>query len=281
MKALIEADLGLLDDARASAQEGLAFARAQSNEFARISSLATLGRIELSLGHVDAAAGYLRDLPERLMAGGLTDPTFPLWADAIETLVAVGEFDVARSYLEPFARYSRMLGSPLGIAGVERCSGLLAAARGDLGNGLTMLERSLAEPEWLPPLEHARTLLALGRLRRQALQKKAGRDALEQALAIFDQLGAVLWADRARTELARISGRRSAGDELTETEARVAELAAAGRSNKEIAAGLYMGVSTVEAHLSHVYRKLGIRSRAALGAHFQAAAKPMDGTPQS
>jgi DNA-binding CsgD family transcriptional regulator len=281
MKALIEADFGLLDEARASAQEGLALAREESNEFARISSLATLGRIELSLGHVDAAAGYLRELPERLIAGGLSDPTFPVWADAIETLVAVGEFDLACSYLEPFARYSRTFGSPLGISAFERCSGLLAAARGDVGNGLAMLERSLGSFERLPPLERARTLLALGRVRRQALQKKAGRDALGQALAIFDQLGAGIWAERARSEQARISGRRAVADELTETETRVAELAAAGHSNKEIAAALFMGVSTVEAHLSHVYRKLGIRSRARLGAHLQASAKPMEGTPQS
>ena len=281
MKALIEADLGLLDEARASAQEGLALARAESNEFARISSLATLGRIELSLGHVDAAAGYLRDLPERLIAGGLSDPTFPVWADAIETLVAAGELDLARSYLEPFAHYARTLGSPFGFAGAERCSGLLAAAHGDLESGLATLERSVAEPERLSPLEHARTLLALGKLRHQALQKKTGRDALEQAVAIFDQLGAALWAERARMELARISGRRAVGDGLTETETRVAELAATGHSNKEIAAALFMGVSTVEAHLSHVYRKLGIRSRAGLGTHLDSLAKAMERTPQS
>jgi DNA-binding CsgD family transcriptional regulator len=281
MKALIEADLGLIADARASAQEGLAFAHADSNEFARLSSLATLGRLELSLGHVDAAAGYLRELPGRLVAGGLSDPTFPVWADAIETLVANGELDLAESYLKSFARYSRTLGSPVGIAGAERCSGLLAAARGELGNGVTILEHSLCDHPRLPPLEHARTLVALGTLRRQALQKRAGREALEHGLAIFDQLGAVLWAQRARTELARISGRRAAGDELTETEARVADLAAAGRSNKEIAAELFMGLSTVEAHLSHVYRKLGIRSRAGLGVGLEAAAKPMEQTPQS
>ena len=63
MKALIEADLGLLDEARASAQEGLAFAQSESNEFARISSLAALGRIELSLGRVDTAAGFCAGCP--------------------------------------------------------------------------------------------------------------------------------------------------------------------------------------------------------------------------
>lgn len=99
---------------------------------------------------------------------------------------------------------------------------------------------------------------------RQAQQKRAAREALEQALAIFEELGARLWAERARAELRRISGRAPSPDELTETERRVAQLAAHGRSNKEIAAELYMGVSTVEAHLSRVYRKLGIRSRTAL-----------------
>ena len=107
--------------------------------------------------------------------------------------------------------------------------------------------------------------MSLGVVRRQASQKKAAREALEQALAIFDEMGARLWAEKARAELGRIGGRRAGGDDLTETEARVADLAAAGKSNKEIAAALFMGVSTVEAHLSHVYRKLGIRSRAGLG----------------
>ena len=91
------------------------------------------------------------------------------------------------------------------------------------------------------------------------------REALEQALAIFEELGARLWAEKARAELARISGRAPASEELTETERRVAELAAQGRTNKQIAAELYMGLSTVESHLSHVYRKLGVR-RAELAA---------------
>ena len=115
------------------------------------------------------------------------------------------------------------------------------------------------------PLEHARTLLCLGMVLRQAQQKKASREALDQALAIFEELGARLWAEKARAELRRISGRAPASDELTETERRVAELAARGRTNKEIAAELFMGVSTVEAHLSRVYRKLGVR-RAGLAA---------------
>ena len=122
-------------------------------------------------------------------------------------------------------------------------------------------------------------------MRRQAQRRRAAREALEQALAIFEQLGAPLWAEKARAELRRISGRRAASDELTETERRVAELAAQGRTNKEIAAELFMGVSTVEAHLSHVYRKLGVRSRTELAARLpfpgDAASIPVDEAAQT
>ena len=107
-------------------------------------------------------------------------------------------------------------------------------------------------------------MLCLGSVHRQAKQKGASRDALEQALAIFEELGARLWAEKARAELRRISGRRRGSDELTETEERVASLAAEGRSNKEIAAELFMSVHTVGAHLSRSYRKLGVRSRSEL-----------------
>jgi DNA-binding NarL/FixJ family response regulator len=91
-------------------------------------------------------------------------------------------------------------------------------------------------------------------------------------------LGAHPWAAKARAELKRVSGRRPPSEELTETEHRVAELAARGHTNKEIAAELFLGVSTVEAHLSRVYRKLGIRSRTELAARIAAL---KDGTAKS
>jgi DNA-binding CsgD family transcriptional regulator len=265
-KALVEADLGLVDEARASAEAGLGHARAMSNESFVIVILGVLGRLELSLGNLPAAGDHLRELPGRLLDSGMNDPTQPIWADTIETLTALGELEQARAYLEQYELYAARLGSPLAMEGMLRCRGLLSAAEGDVTAAFAAFERALTEqpdPPW--PFERARTLLCLGTLRRQALQKRAAREALEQALATFEGLPAPLWVEKARAELRRVSGRRAPSAELTDSERRVAELAAQGRMNKEIAAELFMGVSTVEAHLSRVYRKLGIRSRSELG----------------
>jgi DNA-binding CsgD family transcriptional regulator len=257
--ALLQTDLGLVDEARATAEEALAYSRARSNEIFALVILGVLGRRELVIGRIEAAAEYLRDLPDRLLRGGVNDPTLPVWADAIETLVAVGEVDLAGRYLERYEANARRLGSPWATSAAARCQGLISAAERDFPGAFASFEEALAEPAARYPLEHARALLCLGAVRRQAKQKRAAREALEQALATFDQLGARLWAEKARAELRRISGRRAPTEELTETEERVARLAAQGRTNKEIAAELYMGQSTVEAHLSRVYQKLGVR----------------------
>jgi DNA-binding CsgD family transcriptional regulator len=258
IRALVETDLGLVEQARAHAGEGLASARALSDEIFIVLTLGVLGRLELALGNIQKAGEYLRELPERLLAGGMNDPTQPVWADAIETLVALGDLDRAGGYLEPYELNATRLGSPIAGTGAARCRGLLSACEGSLAAATASFDASLsyAAPY---PLEQARTLLCLGTVRRRAQEKKAAREALEQALAIFDELGARLWAEKARAELRRISGRAPASEELTETERRVAELASQGRTNKQIAAELFMGVSTVEAHLSHVYGKLGVR----------------------
>jgi len=90
---------------------------------------------------------------------------------------------------------------------------------------------------------------------------------LRAALAIFEQLGAPLWQKLATDELARVGMRTAparAGSDLTAAERRVADLAAGGRTNAEIAAELFMGQRTVEAHLYRAYRKLGVRSRTEL-----------------
>jgi DNA-binding CsgD family transcriptional regulator len=266
IRALVNADLGLADQARTWAEKGLAISRTMADEEWTILTLGALGRLELALGNLEAAGENLRELPGRLLSLGYDDPIVPIWADAIEALVGLGELEQAATYLARYETHAQRIESPLAAGGAQRCRGLLAAAEGDTESAFHAFERGLAELEGLPyPLDRGRTLLCLGSARRQAKQKRLARDAIEQALAIFDGLDARLWADKARAELGRISGRRrTSADEPTVTELRVAALAADGRSNKQIAAELFMSVHTVGAHLSRVYRKLGISSRSGL-----------------
>ena len=103
--------------------------------------------------------------------------------------------------------------------------------------------------------------------RPRARRRGEARELLDQALATFERLGARLWAEQTRSELARIGSRAAAaGRELSETERRIAALAVEGQSNKEIAAALHLSPKTVEWNLSRIYAKLGIRSRAQLAA---------------
>jgi DNA-binding CsgD family transcriptional regulator len=101
-------------------------------------------------------------------------------------------------------------------------------------------------------------------------RKADARDRLEEAAAAFEELSAKAFAERARAELARIGGRRRSEGGLTATERQIAGLVAEGRSNKEVAAALFVTVKTVEANLSRVYAKLGLRSRADLARHIAA-----------
>jgi DNA-binding CsgD family transcriptional regulator len=112
------------------------------------------------------------------------------------------------------------------------------------------------------PFDRARTLLSLGRAQRRQKRWADARTVLRDAAAAFDEIGSTGWAIAARSELARVAGRKPGlPSDLTPSERRVADLAAEGRSNKEIAQALFVSVDTVETHLSHVYAKLGVESR--------------------
>jgi DNA-binding CsgD family transcriptional regulator len=268
LRALLEVDLGRVDEARASAERAVAISRELSDQEWEILSLGALGRLELALGNLTSAGKYMKDLPGRLLALGYQDPTAPVWADTVEVLLGLGELEQARTYLDRHEDCARRVGSPLALACVARCRGLLAGAEGDLDAAFDGLERAVTELAALPyPLEYGRALLCLGSVYRKAKRKGAARDALERSQTIFNELGARLWSEKATVELRRISGRRRGSTSLTETEERVARLAAIGRSNKQIAAELLMSVHTVGAHLSHVYRKLGISSRSELASN--------------
>jgi DNA-binding NarL/FixJ family response regulator len=135
----------------------------------------------------------------------------------------------------------------------------------DFDGATSEFERALAQHGRVPiPFARARTVLARGAAQRRANRRRDARASLDEALEVFNRLGARLWADRTRAELARIGGRASAPNGLTATEERVAALVAVGRTNKEVAAELYVSVHTVEKALTRIYSKLGVRSRTEL-----------------
>jgi DNA-binding CsgD family transcriptional regulator len=189
---------------------------------------------------------------------------------ALEALIALGELDRAERLLDAFERKARELDRVAALAAGARSRALLLAARGDLRGAHEAIGRALAEHARTDtPFEHARTLLVQGQLHRRRRQKRATREALEQALALFEPMGAERWAQRTRDELARLGRRRQEG--LTASEDRVADLAVRGMSNKEIAQALFVTVHTVEVHLSHAYAKLGVRSRTQLAGRLATA----------
>jgi DNA-binding CsgD family transcriptional regulator len=264
-RAMILACLGRVGEARADAERGIALSEAVGDEIFRIQNTTVLGILELSLGNAAEAARLLSPLWNLVASRGHREPTaYPILPNAIEALVATGELDEAAALQAQLEEAGREFDSPWALATAARCRGLLAAAHGDLDTALQHLEQALVEHERLPnPLERGRTLLALGTVRRRRKEKRAAREALDAAIAIFDGLPAPLWAERGRAEQARIGGRVPAA-ELTETERRIAELVAQGRSNKEVAARLFITPRTVEGHLTRIYEKLGVRSRSEL-----------------
>jgi DNA-binding CsgD family transcriptional regulator len=218
-------------------------------------NVGVLGFLELSLGNDAAALPHLEPFLDWVDSTGLGLATHPSTAYALEALVAAGYVEDASRLIDRLESEAATIDSPWGMAIAARSRALVASAPG-----------LAEEPDERWPFERARTLLVLGRLQRRAKQKAAAKESLDLARSIFDTLPAPLWSERAAEEIARIGLRRVPADGLTENERRVAELAASGLTNREVAAQLFMSPKTVEANISRIYRKLGINSRAQLGA---------------
>jgi DNA-binding CsgD family transcriptional regulator len=233
-----------------------------------------LGFFEVSLGNYAAALAVLSPLLDAFdpvhgveIEGGGHLP------DAIEALTGLGRIDEAEPLVDALERIGVERDRPWMLAVGARGRGLVLAARGELEAAQCAVEQAMVHHERLPmPFEQARTQLLLGQLQRRRRHKTAAAATLAEALNTFEDIGTPLWSERARVELGRLSG---AGDRprsgLTPAELRIAHCAAAGLSNKEIAAEQFLALKTVEMTLSKVYRKLGIRSRAQLHSRLDGA----------
>jgi DNA-binding CsgD family transcriptional regulator len=273
--ALAAAYQGRVAEARAAAQAGLAIAERVGDRVFGAQHRAALGFLELSLGDAAAADRLLRPLWGEIAARGYGEPTvFPVLPNAVDAMIRVGARDEAARQLAELERLGERRDSAWALAQAARCRGMLAAAGGDGEGAERHFRRALAEHARLPgEFELGRTLLALGSARRRARRRAAARESLGEALAIFERLGAPLWAGQARAELASLGGRAAPDGGLTPAELRVAELVAGGLSTKEAAAALVVSPKTVEGHLSRIYAKLGVRSRTQLAQRLTAGTR--------
>jgi DNA-binding CsgD family transcriptional regulator len=261
--AVIAAHRGRIDEARAISHS--AIARADGIRIAESGHGWVLGFVELSLGNARAALDHLKRSYEIRNVFMLEPAQHLELGDLLEALIAVGDLDEADQIIAIWQERAVAVDRAWALAILARSRGLLLAARGDHASAFASFEHALAEhARCTDPFQHGRTLLALGRTQRRAKRRAAARITLDEALAAFERIGAPLWSQLARAELARIGGRSPSGGDLTEAERQIAGLVAEGRTNREVATALFLAEHSVETLLTRVYRKLGVRSRAEL-----------------
>ena len=263
--ALVRAHLGRAHDAQELASEALALCEKTGNVPVASQVLSVLGFAALSQDDYQAAHSYLSRLSATIAVFGLGEPSVVKFLpDEIEALIALGDLEAAGSFTTQLEAQGKSLGRPWAQAVGARCHALLAAANGDLRGAQAACEQALSHHERLPmPFELARTLLVTGIIERRARHRQAARNSLGHALTLCEQLGASLWAAKARRELSKITKTRSVHG-LTETESHVATLVTQGLTNREIAAAMFVTENTVQTHVRHIFRKFGVRSRTEL-----------------
>jgi DNA-binding CsgD family transcriptional regulator/tetratricopeptide (TPR) repeat protein len=265
--ATFEAALGRTEDSSRHAHDALTSAIRLGDRRNEVRARGALGLLALGLGDMNAALTQLAPAVVALERGGHHNPNhFRLHPDLVEAYVRLGRTDEADPLVASLERQARTTRIAWTVGAALRCRGLLevndAAAE-------ACFKSALRHHETAGVFERARTELCFGeRLRRRGLRRDS-RIRLGAALEAFEASGAAPWAERARAEL-RASGatvrRRgpAARDRLTPQELQIARLVAEGKTNRDVAATLFITPKTVEFHLTRVYRKLEIHSRSEL-----------------
>jgi DNA-binding CsgD family transcriptional regulator len=220
----------------------------------------------LSNGDASGAAEAALEL-DRADSWGCSSPTLLPWRSVASVALAhLGEEERALELAQEELRLAQELGTPRAVGIAQRAVALAGPAderQAGLEAAVAALENSPAR------LELARVTCELGAELRRRGERSAARDVLRRGYALAAECGATRMANRARDELGRSGARlmrepASGVEALTPSEVRVAELAAEGLTNREVAQSLFVSEKTVETHLGRVYRKLGIKSRHAL-----------------
>ena len=262
--AVIAVHRGHLELAREHSELALELSQAQFG-LRPPQHVAVLGLVARWSGDPSGAIDWLGEAERQAAAFRWGEPSVRWWSgDEIELLLELGRIEDAIRLLDVWEADAARVAREWVSAQATRCRGLVAAAQGDIDRAGSLLGRAIAQHEEVgDPFGTARALLGLGIVRRRERKKLGAREAIQAALDGFEQLGAATWVEKARSELGRIGGRRRE-EGLTPAERRVAALVAEGRTNREVAAALFVTERTVAGHLSHVYAKLGVRSRTEL-----------------
>src|SRR3954447_23865947 len=270
--AEVEAGLGRAGAAREHAGASVALCQAQGAPATAIYGYGAPGLLALGLRNLPAARAHARDAEaaaERAFRDTEGDePGVVRYApDLIEVLWRLGQPDEVPARLDELARQADRPPHTWTQAVVERLRGLMAVDAGVDAHFARALELHARTRQ---PFETARTQLLHGERLRRAKRRADARAPLSAALAVFERLGADPWAERARAELRATGGPTGsaapaiATDELTAQELQIALQVAQGRTNREVAAALFLSAKTIEYHLGSIYRKLGIRRRTEL-----------------
>jgi DNA-binding CsgD family transcriptional regulator len=268
-RALVEAGRGHVAEAERIAR-GVIEAGTENLRWNLLEALRALGQAALLAHEPARAAVALKEAWEHTQREGVEEVgEFPVAPDLVEALVELRQFDEARAIIARVRALATAQEHPWGLATAQRGEALntLASAE-NVADGVVRTYDAAERYATLGLLfDQARTLRAAGRELRRLRKWGAAREMLVAAGAAFDAIGSDGWAADVRADIERLGGRRTASaTALTPAENQVARLAAEGRSNKEIAAALVIGTSTVETHLRHVFAKLGVASRGQLGA---------------
>jgi DNA-binding CsgD family transcriptional regulator len=220
-----------------------------------------LGQLELSVDDPAAALRWLEPIAGMLQAGGIGEPAvYPFTPDLIEAWAATGDLDRAASRLAWLQDAARRLDHPWARITGGRAEAVLRLAQRDPPAAVRAVAAVIPEARELGlPFELGRCLLVLGTAQRKARQRRDAAASLDEAIATFRGLGAARWQALAAAQRARLTPGND--NSLTPTERRIEDLVTSGHSNPEIAATLYISVKTVEANLTRIYRKLGLRGR--------------------
>ena len=266
--ARVESALGHSEEAQQHGRESLEICRAMGGDAIRVYALSVLAFDDFIGGRVESTIDLLNEASEIADRLQMDEPGLVQWGpDHVEALARAGETEQATAALEKFERRATFTGRTWALAAAARCRGILAGE--DFASHFEEALR-LHEDDG-QPFEAARTRLAFAERLRRARQRAEARPHLAAALDTFERLGARPWSERARAEMTATGGatgsreeRLIRADELTPQELKIALLVAQGMTNREVAASLFLSPKTIEHHLSHIYRKLDVRSRTQL-----------------